>query len=167
MKSLFKYITLFIILLISTNAKSQPDMTKDNIIEKERTINADISRIWNVLTNPAHIEQWLGTKAESEWEKGSPIKFKFSWDGKDFIDKGEIIAFEENSRFSYTYWSSLSGLPDARENYSRITFDLKSDGNATKLRLTHTHFATGSMYEHSDKNWEESLNTIKQIAVNE
>lgn len=142
-------------------------MTMDKIIEKERVIDAEITRAWNVLTNPKHIEHWLGTKTESEWEKGSPITFTFSWNGKEFIDKGEILVFEKKRRFSYTYWSSLSGLPDAQENYSKITFDLQSDGNSTKLMLTHTDFATESMYEHSDKNWEESLNAIKQIAENE
>lgn len=142
-------------------------MTKDKTIEKERIIEAEITRVWDVLTNPIHIEQWLGTKTESEWKKDSPIAFTFSWNGKDFRDKGKIIAFEENRRFSYTYWSSLSGLPDTEENYSQITFDLQSNGGTTKLTLTHTNLATETMYEHSDKNWEESLDTIKQIAESE
>lgn len=162
-----RYIALCTLLLITINAKSQSDMLPDEIIKKERVIGAETTRVWDVLTNPSYIEQWLGTKAESEWKKDSPITFKFSWNGKDFIDKGKIITFEENRTFSYTYWSSLSGLPDVQDNYSKITFDLQSDGNATKLMLTHTDFATESMYEHSDKNWEESLNAIKQIAENE
>ncbi|SHF81832.1 Uncharacterized conserved protein YndB, AHSA1/START domain [Fodinibius roseus] len=159
-----KYIVLCILVLITINAKSQPDMLSDKILEKERVIDAEITQLWNVLTNPSHIGQWLGIKTESEWKKGSPILFKFSWNEKDFIDKGVILAFEENKKFSYSYWSSLSGLPDVEENYSKITFDLQPDGNSTKLLLTHTHFATETMYEHSDKNWEESLDTIKQLA---
>lgn len=162
-----KYIAFCILLLIPTQIKSQPDMAKDKIIEKERVIDAEIVRVWNVLTNSTHIEQWLGTKAESDWEKGSPITFLFSWNGKDFKDKGEIITFKENTAFSYTYWSSLSGLPDTQENYSKITFDLKSNDGSTKLTLTHSNFATEAMYEHSDKNWEESLDTIAQIAESE
>lgn len=142
-------------------------MLSDEIIEKERVIDAETTRVWNVLTNPSYIEQWLGTKVESEWKEDSPMTFKFSWNGKDFIDKGKIIAFEENRTFSYTYWSSLSGLPDTEDNYSKIIFNLQPDGNATKLTLTHTHFATETMYEHSDKNWEESLDTIKLIAEDE
>lgn len=162
-----KYIVLCIFLLITINAKSQPNMTSDKIIEKKRVIDAEIIRVWNVLTSPSHIEQWLGVKTESEWKEGGSIMFKFSWNGKNFIDKGVILAFEENEIFSYSYWSSLSGLPDAEDNYSKITFNLQSDGNTTKLMLTHTHFATETMYEHSDKNWEESLDTIKQLAESE
>lgn len=139
-------------------------MTMKKIIKKERIIDTDINRVWNILTNPTHIEQWLGTKTESEWKQGSPITFSFTWNGKKFNDKGEILAFEENRRFSYTYWSSLSGLPDTQENYSKITFDLLSGDDVTKLTLIHTDFATETMYAHSDKNWEESLDTVKRLA---
>lgn len=142
-------------------------MTKNNRIEKERVIDAEVARVWDILTNPTFIEQWLGTKTESEWKQGSPITFTFSWDGKNFTDKGEIVAFDENRKFSYTYWSSLSGLPDTEDNYSKITFDLQSDGKATKLMLTHIDFANETMYEHSDTNWDESLEVIKQIAERE
>lgn len=152
--------------MIPTQVNSQPYMETENTVEKERMIEAEVTQVWDVLTSPEHIEQWLGTQTESEWKKGSPITFSFSWDGKDLVDKGKIVAFKKNKTFSYTYWSSLSGLPDTEDNYSKITFDLQSDGNATKLMLTHTHFATKTMYEHSNENWESSLDAIKQVAEN-
>lgn len=158
------YIFLIIILLLQAYTKCETDMTNDKIIKKERVIDAGTGRVWDVLTNPKYIVQWLGTITESEWEKGSPIKFKFSWEGKDFIDKGKINVFEEKKRFSYSYWSSFSGLPDKEENYSIITFDLDKDGNHTKLTLTHTNFATETMYQSSGENWDLSLDTIKRIA---
>lgn len=160
------YCTLYN-LLIPIQVKNQTAMKTKNTIEKERMIEAEVTQVWDVLTSPVYIEQWLGTKTQSKWKKGSPITFSFSWDGRDFIDKGEIVVFEKNKTFSYTYWSSLSGLPDAEDNYSKVTFDLQPEGNATKLMLTHTDFATETMYEHSNENWKSTLDKIKQVAENE
>lgn len=33
--------------------------------------------------------------------------------------------------------------------------------------LTHTDFATETMYEHSNENWKSTLDKIKQVAENE
>lgn len=162
-----KKITLIslVLLCIISQVKGQTDMK----INKERIIQATPSVVWDVLTNPTYIEKWLGVKAESSWEENAPILFKFSWDGKEFIDKGEIIELEKNRVFAYTYWSNFSGLPDEQKNYSKIRFDLDVTENSkrTKLVLTHSDFANETMYKHSDENWEETLNEIKKIAESE
>lgn len=33
----------------------------------------------------------------------------------------------------------------------------------TILKLTHSHFATETIYEHSDTNWDETLETMKRL----
>ncbi|MBS1731341.1 MAG: SRPBCC domain-containing protein, partial [Bacteroidetes bacterium] len=70
--------------------------------------------------------------------------------------------FEPGKIFSHTYWSAFSGLPDEKENYSRVQYELTTTEKGTNLKLTHSNFATESMYEHSNKNWEDTLDKIKE-----
>lgn len=137
------------------------------IIRKERQIKADTKRVWSILTTPTEIVKWLGVETKSKWTPLSDIIFSFTWDGKEYRDKGKIIRFETEKIFSYSYWSGFSGLPDSPENYSKIDFLLESKESGTTLKLTHSDFATEIMYKHSDKNWEQTLNEIKRLSEEE
>jgi uncharacterized protein YndB with AHSA1/START domain len=139
-------------------------MKKDLVLKKERQINASPSKVWEVLTSNQWIEQWLGVQMITDWQPGSAIAFKFEYKDKEIIDKGTVVHFEPEKKFSYTYWSVFSTTEDVPENYSVITFDLIAGKNATVLTLTQTNFATKLMYTHSDKNWEDTLDTIKKLA---
>ena len=162
----FKYIalTVFLFSIFETKGQSQNNMDTTLKIRKEKQINADTKKVWTVLIDPKYIEQWLGVKAESKWTPKSEIAFSFTWDGKDYVDKGVIIQIEKEKIFSYWYWSVFSGLPDKSENYSQVEFELETTGNGVILKLTHSKFATETMYKHSDKNWQETLNEIKKLA---
>ena len=133
-------------------------------IIKESTIGTNPTIVWDVLTKPEYIEKWLGVKAESNWKANSELLFKFSWDGKEFIDKAVILNFDVNKLFVYSYWSNFSGLPDTPENYSKIHFELDKKDEKTLLKLRHSEIKNQTMYEHSNKNWEETLNEIKKIS---
>ncbi|GEN89653.1 SRPBCC family protein [Oceanobacillus sojae] len=133
-------------------------------IEKQREISAATETVWNVLTNPDFIKQWLGVTVNTDWNVGCSITFSFTWDGTEYEDKGHILEYEPQSVFSYDYWSGFSGTPDSPENYSIITFNLSNNSKHTTLRLKHSNFATPTMYEHSDKNWEETIEVIKKLA---
>ncbi|WP_213578751.1 SRPBCC family protein [Paenibacillus lautus] len=136
----------------------------DLIIEKTRHIHASKKVVWKVITDPDSIRDWLGVHIETAWREESQITFSFSWDGKNLTDKGHILKFMEPDTFSYDYWSRFSGTPDTPENYSIIAFRLFDNHDSTTLVLTHRNFSTPTMYEHSDKNWEETLNKIKLLA---
>lgn len=142
-------------------------MTTNFKVEKERQIAAPANKVWNVLTTPDLIEKWLGTKTISEWEIGKPIEFRFTWDGKEFTDKGNILKFELNKSFSYDYWSNFSGLPDQPQNYSKVTFELAPINEKTKLKLVHENIVNQVMFEHSDQNWEETMDVIKGLSERE
>ena len=137
-------------------------MSKNLIINKERSIKASSKIVWDVLTETT--TDWNGVTIEtkSEWKPNSDIVFSFLWDGKQYFDKGKIIDFEPERMFSHTYWSAFSGLPDENENYSIVKYELLQTGTGTILKLTHSNFATETMHEHSDKNWEDTLNKIKE-----
>ncbi|MCY9670052.1 SRPBCC domain-containing protein [Paenibacillus alginolyticus] len=142
-------------------------MSNNLSIEKQRKIHATAKTVWNILTNPVSIKQWLGVTIQTDWMVGHPISFSFTWDGKAFEDKGHLLKLEALQTFAYDYWSGFSGTADSPENYSMIEFTLKDNENKTMLKLNHSNFSTLTMYEHSDKNWEETLDTIKKLAEEE
>ncbi len=47
------------------------------------SINASIAKVWDALTNPEVIKQYMfGTEIISDWKEGSPIIWKGEWQGK-------------------------------------------------------------------------------------
>jgi uncharacterized protein YndB with AHSA1/START domain len=139
-------------------------MSIDKVLIKTANINASTKKVWDALTNPDLIKQWLfGTNVISDWKVGSPIFFTGTWQGTEYKDKGTILQFETEKIFQYNYWSGFSGLPDSIENYSIITFELLPTSNGTQLTLTHSNFPTEIGHEHSDKNWNTTLELLKSI----
>jgi hypothetical protein len=137
-------------------------MSRNLIITKEGNILADTKKVWGVLTETS--TDWNGVVIEtiSEWKPNSTIIFSFVWDGKQYADKGVIVDFEPGKKFSHTYWSSFSGLRDEEKNYSKVQYELTTTDTGTILKLTHSNFATETMYDHSDRNWEDTLDKIKE-----
>jgi uncharacterized protein YndB with AHSA1/START domain len=139
-------------------------MAIDKILTKSIHVNAPASKVWDALTNPEVIKQWLfGTTVISDWKVGSPILFTGVWQGTEYKDKGNILQLEKEKIFQYNYWSGFSGLADAIDNYSIISFKLTPVADGTELTLTHGNFPTEIGYEHSDKNWDMTLELMKKI----
>lgn len=139
-------------------------MNKDLLVRKTVKIDVNISKVWNALTNPKVIKQYLfGAKVTSDWKVGNEIVFQGNWEGKKFRDKGIIEKFEIEKLFQYTYWSMFSDLEDKKENYSLITFELSGDDKTTKLIVSQQGFVDKAAQEHSAKGWSIVLHNIKEL----
>jgi uncharacterized protein YndB with AHSA1/START domain len=140
---------------------------KELTLKKTISMKAPTAKVWETLTNPGLIKQWLyGTNTISDWKVGSPILFTGNWQGSEYKDKGTILDLEAERILRYNYWSAFSGLPDNPENYSIIAFDLTPQDNDTLLTLTQTNFANETMYNHSEINWDATLDTMKKLIEN-
>jgi uncharacterized protein YndB with AHSA1/START domain len=127
-------------------------------------IHAVPSKVWDALTNPAMIKQYLfGTEAVSTWKVGESIVFKGVWDGKPYEDKGTIKHLEKEKELQYTYWSSFSSIPDIPENYMTIRFLLSEKNDVTTLALTQDNCRTEESRAHSEKNWNGVLEAMKKL----
>ena len=132
--------------------------------EATTTINTPVSRVWDALTNPRLIKQYLyGTEVTSDWQVGSPITYKGEWEGKSYEDKGEILQIEPEKLLVSTFWSSLAGLPDVPENYKTVRYELSPGGNGTKLTITQDNNATQEEADHSTQNWKTVLDKLKEL----
>ena len=127
-------------------------------------VNAPASKVWDALTNPSLIKQYLyGTQVTSDWKVGSPITYKGEWEGKSYEDKGEILQIEPDKLLVSTFWSSLAGLPDLPENYKTVRYDLLPEGDGTKLTITQDNNATQEEVDHSTQNWNTVLDKLKEL----
>lgn len=137
---------------------------KDLAVRKSIEIKALTDKVWDAITNPSKIKEWLfGTNVITDWKVGSPIMFTGEWEGTKYEDKGEILSYNPQKSYQYSYWSGFSGLPDVPENYSKVGFEIEEAGENTILTITQSDFATETMYEHSDKNWEATMEKIRAI----
>lgn len=141
-------------------------MRRDLIVSQSIDINASPSSVWNALTNPASIKEYLyGTDTVTDWQVGSEIIFQGDYQGQTYQDKGIILENVPNDLLSYSYWSGFSATEDKPENYSTITYTLrKQDEDHTTLTWTQEGFATEEGYNHSKSGMGPLLEQIKEIA---
>ena len=140
-------------------------MLLDLTVSKSIVINAPISKVWDALTNPAIIKEYLfGTETITDWKVGSEVIFQGEYQGHKYRDKGLVIENTLNSVLSYRYWTAFSGLEDKPENYSLVTYTLADEGNDhVKLTWTQNGFANEAGYNHSETGMDAFLQNIKQM----
>lgn len=134
------------------------------VAEASTIISAPIAVVWDALTNPAAIKQFMfGTEAISEWKQGSPIVWKGMWKGKAYEDKGVILSIEPLRRLQYSHYSPLSGAPDVPENYHTLTYELSEEGDTTRVALSQDKNASEEEREHSREMWGKMLVSLKDF----
>ncbi len=132
--------------------------------QKTITLNAPIEEVWDALTRPELIRRWFfGVDTRTTWMEGTPITHRGEYQGKPYEDRGEILKFQPPKLLSYSHWSSLSGLPDEKENYQHVTYSLVSKGRSTELTVTEQNLPSEDMQELSDKSWDTALEMLKQM----
>jgi uncharacterized protein YndB with AHSA1/START domain len=136
-------------------------------IDRTIIIKAPPSAVWDTLTNPDLIKQWMGEpeveiEIITDWKVGSPIVTR-GFHHIRFENKGTVLQFEPDKVLRYSHLSSLSRLPDKPENYSITEFSLTPLENQTSLTLSLTNFPTESIFKHLDFYWRTTLEIIKRL----
>jgi uncharacterized protein YndB with AHSA1/START domain len=128
------------------------------------TINAPASRVWEALTNPALIKQYLfGADVITDWKEGSPIIYKGAYEGKAYEDKGSVLKAEPEKLLLTTHWSPLSGSPDSPENYHKVSYELAAENGGTQLTITQDNNATKEEQDQSANFWKMILEGMKKL----
>jgi uncharacterized protein YndB with AHSA1/START domain len=127
-------------------------------------IDAPAERVWEALTNPEIIKKYFfGTNTITDWKVGGPIRFTGEFQGTRYEDKGTILSFDPCSLIRYQYWSSMSGTEDKPENYLTITYNLRQEGNQTRLQISQENIRDEKAKEHSEENWRMVLANLKRV----
>jgi uncharacterized protein YndB with AHSA1/START domain len=115
----------------------------DIIARAAITIDAPAAKVWDALTNPDVIKQYMfGTNVVSDWREGSPIVWQGEWQGRKYKDKGMILKLAPERTIQYSHFSPLSRLPDTPENYHIVTVELAPQGAQTSITLSQDRNAT-------------------------
>ncbi len=129
------------------------------------TIKAPKQKVWEVLTTPEHIRQFLfGTTVQTDWREGNAITFEGIWEGKPYKDKGVVREFEPLKSLKHTFWSSNSGKEDKPENYVLVGYELHDNGDSTELIITQDGVKTEKELKHLEQNWSKVAQGIKTLA---
>src|SRR6266487_2214615 len=97
-------------------------------------ISATPDEVWKALTTPDLIKQWFfGVDTETDWKVGSQLVHRGVYQGKPYVDKGEILRFDPAKLLVHTHWTDVSGKPDRPEYYQEVAWALSKRDGATEL----------------------------------
>ena len=134
-------------------------------LEKTIHIKESPSIVWETLTNPEAMKQWMGEpemeiEINTTWKVGTPIIIK-GFHHVKFENTGTVLQFEPGRILKYDYLSSISRLPDKPENHTIIEFRLTPSENQTTLTLILSNFPTESIHKHIDFYWTTTIETLR------
>ena len=128
------------------------------------TIDAPVDEVWKALTTPELIRQWFfGVDTESDWRVGSPLVHRGEYQGKPYVDKGEIVRFDPPKLLVHTHWSDLSGRPDSPDHYQQVTWALTDRGGATELTVGEENLPSEEARAVSEQSWKAVLGNLKEL----
>ncbi len=140
-------------------------MDRGLTVEKSIFINASPAKVWDVITDPAKVKQYMfGTDMTADWKVGGKITYKGTWEGKDYEDGGTILELEPEKLLKSTYWSSMSGTENTPENQMIVTYKLEPQDGGTLMSVTQDNNKTEAAKEHTGENWGMVLEKMKNLA---
>jgi len=141
-------------------------MNHELTVSESVDIKATLQQVWEVLTNPTLIKEYLyGTETITDWKVGSEIIFQGEYEGHKYRYKGVILENQPTQLLRYSYWSGFSGLEEKPENFSQVEYALVSkSAKMTQLTWTQKGYPDADRQAHSKKGMPTLLNSIKVIA---
>jgi len=132
-------------------------------IKHTYTYSHSLETVWEYLTKPELIEQWLG-KTDFQPKVGHKFRFISPYGNHSYCEVLEINPF---TKLSYS-WQKNSAINNKPFN-SKVVWTLVPKGNGTELQLVHTGFtALEDVIAHEAgwntclKQFEERINVINQ-----
>jgi uncharacterized protein YndB with AHSA1/START domain len=131
-------------------------------------IHASAAAVWQALTDSAMIKQYFfGADAIGDWREGNTIIYQGEWQGRKFKGKGKVLQMEDGKLLRHSYWSDMSGQPDAPEFYHIVTYQLNPVGDQTDITLTEENLASKAMKEKSAQLWNMIFNSLRKLLEKE
>ena len=137
--------------------------TTSEIISTVR-IDAPIDEVWAAVTTPERIKQWFfGVDTEADWRVGGSLVHRGEYQGKPYVDRGEILEFEPPRRLVHSHWSEGSGKPDQPDHREIVAWDLTERDDGTELRITEKNLPSEEAAATSEQAWKAALTSLKKL----
>lgn len=108
-------------------------------IERAIRIDAAPEIVFDVVSDPAHVQQWWPDEAHYEVAPGGAGEIFFSNAGEKFAVAIQVVDAIPYRLFSFR-WTHPAGEEPKADNSFLVTFELEPAGGGTLLRMTETGF---------------------------
>jgi uncharacterized protein YndB with AHSA1/START domain len=108
-------------------------------IERQVRIDAAPEIVFDVVSDPAHVQQWWPDEARYEAVPGSAGQIVFTKDGTPAPVTFQVVNAVPGRLFSFR-WTYPEGERAREDNSFLVTFELEPAGDGTLLRMTETGF---------------------------
>ncbi len=109
-------------------------------IDREIYVEASPEIVFEVVSNPEHVQAWWPDVAEYETKPGATGHISFG----DIADGGHVAAFEvvdvQPPRLFSFRWTQPSGEAAVEGNSLFVTFELSPSGSGTLVKFAETGF---------------------------
>ena len=141
-------------------------------IERETVIDAPVERVWELITEAEHLGRWFGDAgAEIDLRPGGEMVLRWTEHG---ATRGQVVAVEPHTRFSYRWapFKDPAGGEPVEGNSTLVEFTLQPEGDATRLRVVESGFASlatsdDQRAKNVDSNtggWEHEIGELREYA---
>src|SRR5277367_3984565 len=119
-------------------------------------------KLWQALIEPEFTRQfWVGTWQECDWKPGASWRLMIP-DGR-VADSGEVLEIDPPRRLVLK-WRNEFKQELRAEGYSRMTYELESQGEMVKLTVTHEIDQPDSKFLQAVSNgWPMILASVKSL----
>ncbi len=142
-----------------------------NIVKITKILAASIDKVWDALTNPDSIKQWLSPEGMTNPEVTNEFRvggiYRIVMEGHNMPDPahngrmavgGTYLEIEKPNKLVYTWlWENAP----AETHTTRITILLKELGDIqTEMTLVHSGFADENMRQEHSSGWNSTFNKL-------
>lgn len=104
----------------------------ENPIIVTKKINAPVEKVWKALTDKNEMPSWYFDIPDFEAEVGRFFDFYEQGEEKKYLHRIEILEIIENQRLKHNWF-----YPSFSDQKTTVSWELESDGEVTKVTLTH------------------------------
>ncbi len=118
-------------------------MTIPDRIERIEVLPVSRERVWEAITKPEQLSQWLSMVRDMDFRVGGEIYF--TWNNERSPYPGIIEVIEPSHRFAFRWSSYAIGHPElqlAPTSSTLVEFTLEEIAEGTQLTLVESGFAS-------------------------
>lgn len=126
-------------------------------------VRADVSSVWDALTDPEKIKKYMfGTNVKADWRVGGKITWEGKWEGKKYLDEGEILEYDPEKLMKYSH-QSIEPKTVNSQHIHIVTVTLNQDNDEVLIELIQENVINDEAKEAFEANWNMMLENLKDL----